>query len=416
MIKPDRPLRIALLAEAVTLAHVARPIALARALAPAGHQLLLACDPRYSSFAADGPWEYRPLRSIPSAEFNKALAQGKPVYSFEELSGYLDDDLRLIGSFKPDLVVGDFRLSLSVSARLARVPYAAIANAYWSPNYPGGYMLPVIPLSRALPVPIARSLFNVFGPLAFIPHCQPLNRLRRQHNLPSLGNNLRRVYTDSDHLLIPDIPDLYPVNPGSHGSNGSSYIGPLMWSPSVPLPDWWDEPNAAEHATVYVTLGSSGPAHILPLVLQALADLPVKVWATTAGAQAPSSVPANARLASYLPGDAAAQRAKLMICNGGSLSTQQAIAAGIPILGLASNMDQFLNMAPIERHQAGICLRSDRLNPENIRRAAGELLASNTATTAAGQLRQLLKPDVGIREVFQFVANQLLEKAHSDTH
>lgn len=49
-----RPLRIALFAEAVTLAHVARPLALARAIAPDGHELLLACDPRYSGFTADG--------------------------------------------------------------------------------------------------------------------------------------------------------------------------------------------------------------------------------------------------------------------------------------------------------------------------------------------------------------------------
>ncbi|MBV8034010.1 MAG: glycosyltransferase [Pelomonas sp.] len=414
MTRLERPLRIALFAEAVTLAHVARPIALARAIAPAGHQLLLACDPRYSSFAADGPWQSQPLRSIPSAEFNEALAKGKPVYSHETLSSYVNDDLKLIESFKPDLVIGDFRLSLSVSARLARVPYMAIANAYWSPGYLGGYALPVIPLSRVLPIPLAATLFHTFRPLAFIPHCQPMNRLRRQHNLPSLGNNLRRVYTDADHILMPDIPDLYPVASGSHGS---SYIGPLMWAPSTPPPAWWEEPDPTEQAIVYVTLGSSGPGATLALVLQALADLPVKVFASTAGAQAPSSVPANARLASYLPGDAAAERAKLMICNGGSLSTQQAIAAGIPILGLASNMDQFLNMAPIERHNAGICLRTDRLSPERIRQAAITLLQSAVATTAARQLRQLLpKPEAGTRETFHAIAKQLLQDSRSNSH
>lgn len=405
----ERPLRIALFAEAVTLAHVARPVALARAIAPAGHELLLACDRRYAGFASDGPWHYEPLTSIPSAQFNRALAQGKPVYSFETLGSYLKDDLRLIEAFKPDLVIGDFRLSLSVSARLAKLPYMAITNAYWTPDYEGGYALPVIPLSRALPLPIAATLFHLFRPLAFIPHCQPMNRLRRAHGLPSLGNNLRRVYTDADHLLIPDLQELYPLKQPT--AQGTSYVGPLMWSPTVALPAWWDESDAdtAEPA-IYVTLGSSGPGAVLPMVLKALADLPVRVWASTAGGAEPSEIPANARVASYLPGDAAAGRAKLMICNGGSLSTQQAIAAGIPVLGVASNMDQFMNMAPIEHRGAGICLRSDRATPASIREAALKLLQATQAAEAARQLQRLLNSQPQTSEVFQACAQRLFRQ------
>ncbi|MDP0880730.1 hypothetical protein Q6276_28265, partial [Klebsiella variicola] len=90
-------------------------------------------------------------------------------------------------------------------------------NAYWTPHYQGGYALPVIPLSRALPLPLASALFHTFSPLAFIPHCQPLNRLRSKHKLAPLGYNLRRIYADADHLLIPDLAGLYPLGE----SNGS---------------------------------------------------------------------------------------------------------------------------------------------------------------------------------------------------
>lgn len=401
----DRPLRIALIAEAVTLAHVARPIALARAIVPAGHQLLLACDPRYGAFTADGPWQRENLRSIPSAQFNEALANGKPAYDFHTLKSYVEADLRLIEAFKPDLVVGDFRLSLSVSARLAGVPYMAIANAYWTPQYEGGYMLPVIPLSRMLPLPLAAALFHTFRPLAFVPHCQPMNRLRRHYKLPPLGNNLRRVYTDADHLLIPDLAPLYPL-----GGPRDSYthIGPLMWSPSVQAPDWWNEPVREELGSVYVTLGSSGDTSLLPLVLDALKDLPVRVLASTAGAPAPSPVPANARLASYLPGDAAALRSRLMISNGGSLASQQALAAGIPTLGIASNMDQFLNMAPVERAGAGTLMRADRLSVAAIRQAAETLLRSDAAAAAARQIQPLLEAAKGVGDAFDAAAARLL--------
>jgi UDP:flavonoid glycosyltransferase YjiC (YdhE family) len=401
----DRPLRIMLFAEAVTLAHVARPIALARAIAPAGHQLRLACDPRYATFTADGPWQREDIRSIPSAQFNAALAKGTPVYDFDTLNSYVAEDLRLIKAFKPDLVVGDFRLSLSVSARLAGVPYMAITNAYWSPQYEGGYALPVIPLSRALPLPLAAALFHTFRPLAFIPHCQPMNRLRKHHKLPPLGNNLRRVYTDADHLLIPDLAPLYPLG---GPSNTHTYIGPLMWSPKVQTPDWWEEPVSEELGSVYVTLGSSGNTLLLPLILEALKGLPIRVLASTAGAPAPSTIPANARLASYLPGDAAAARSRLVICNGGSLSTQQALAAGIPTLAIASNMDQFLNMAPVEAAGAGITLRADRLSAAGVRQAAETLLRSEAATIAARKLQPLLEAANGVGAAFSNAATRLL--------
>lgn len=402
----DRPLRIALFAEAVTLAHMARPIALARSIAPAGHQLLLACDPRYAAFTGEGPWQREDIRSIPSAQFNDALARGKPVYDLNTLSSYVDEDLRLIQAFKPDLVVGDFRLSLSVSARLAGVPYMAITNAYWTPQYQGGYALPVIPLSRALPLPLAAALFHTFRPLAFIPHCRPMNRLRKHHKLPALGNNLRRVYTDADHLLIPDLAELYPVG---GPTDTYSYVGPLMWSPAIQPPGWWEEPVSEELGSVYLTMGSSGDTSLLPLILEALKDLPVRVLASTAGASAPPKVPANARLANYLPGDSATLRSRLVICNGGSLSSQQALAAGIPTLGIASNMDQFLNMAPIEAAGAGITLRADRLSATTVRQAAETLLRSEAATAAARKLKPLvLEASKRVGASFEEAAARLL--------
>lgn len=382
-------LRVLLMAEAVTLAHVARPIALARALDPARFEVVLACDPRYAAFGSAGPWQRTDLHSIPSAQFNQALAQGAPVYDLATLEGYVAEDRALLEAFKPDLVVGDFRLSLSVSARLARVPYLTIANAYWSPHYRGAFPLPVLPMTRFLPLPVASALFHTFRPLAFALHGRPLNQLRARHGLPSLGHDLRRVYTDADHHLVPDLRALYPVD---DTTDHHTFIGPLMWSPSVDLPPWWDEPVPAQHDTVYVTLGSSGPGALLAMVLQALDGLPIRVLASTAGAPLPDDPPANARLAPYLPGDAATARSSLVICNGGSLTAQQALAAGVPVLGLASNMDQFLNMAPITAAGAGQTLRADRISAAAIRAACQQLLASRVATDAARRIQPLLMP------------------------
>jgi UDP:flavonoid glycosyltransferase YjiC (YdhE family) len=161
------------------------------------------------------------------------------------------------------------------------------------------------------------------------------------------------------------------------------------------------------HATVYVTLGSSGPGALLNMVLQALEGLPVRVLASTAGAVAPSPLPANARVAAYLPGDAAAARAQLVVCNGGSLTAQQALGAGVPVLGLASNMDQFLNMAPIEAAGAGLTLRADRISTASIRAACRRLLGSSAATAAARRLQPSLHPRTSTTEAFDAAVTRL---------
>ena len=389
----QRRLKVLLVGEAVTLAHVARPVALARALGPERYELVMACAPAYAGFMQDGDWAHHELPSIAPSRFLDALDQGAPVYDLATLSRYVEDDLRLIDRVRPDVVVGDFRISLAVSARLASVPYLAIANAYWCPGSEAAFPMPVMAMTRAtrwLPLLVQSALFGL-GSSLLVPwqHCRPMNRLRERHGLPGLGADLRRVYADADHLLVPDIAELYPL-PGA--SVPHSYVGALTWSPQVPVPDGLPaHSDPAARPLVYVALGSSGPPAALDCVLQALADEDVTVAASTAGATNPPARPRNAVLERYLPGDAMSERARLVVCNGGSLSVQQALMAGTPVLALATNMDQFLNMAPVAACGAGIVLRTDRLSPETVRRAAQALLASVPAQKEAARLGALLR-------------------------
>ena len=320
--------KILFMAEAVTLAHVGRPLALAQALDSARYAVDVACASGYDMFFKGSNIDPLRLHSISSERFLAALAAGKPVYDAATLQQYVADDLRVLGEVQPQVVVGDFRLSLSVSARLAGIPYISLINAYWSPYVRQHYQVPALPFARVLPIALADRLFRLVQPLAFALHSQPLNRVRRAHGLPSLGTDLRRVYTDADHVLYADIPQMFPSDdlPSSH-----AYMGAVTWSPPTPLPAWWNELDAGP-PVVYVTLGSSGAGQVLPLVMQALASLPVTVIAATAGGASPQSVPANARVAPYLPGAAAARRAQLVVCNGGSPTCQQALVAGVPAI------------------------------------------------------------------------------------
>lgn len=373
---------ILFIADAVTLAHVARPAALAQGLDPKKFNVILACDPRYHSFLLGLPFSVRPLRSIPSEQFLRAAAQGRPLYDTQTLRDYVRDDLELIETVQPAAVVGDHRLSLSISARVAAVPYLGIINAYWSPYAESASPLPELPMNRWLGTALAQVLFNLAWPVASAYHSLPLNRVRHDYGLPSLGWDWRRPYTDADRTLYADAKELVPTSglPATH-----VYLGPIMWSPPVDLPSWWDN-LPADRPLIYATLGSSGNPGLLKVVLEALAGLHVTVVATTAGKAELAPTPANAHLIDYAPGDKLAARADLIICNGGSLTVYQALAAGKPLVGIASHMDQHLSMRYVEQAGVGVLLRSDQLNGMKLRTAVQQMLSDDQMKRRAGDM------------------------------
>ncbi|HEY5281511.1 MAG TPA: nucleotide disphospho-sugar-binding domain-containing protein [Polyangia bacterium] len=67
-----------------------------------------------------------------------------------------------------------------------------------------------------------------------------------------------------------------------------------------------------------------------------------------------------------------------MISNGGSTTGYQALASGVPVLGIASNLDQFLAMTAIAASGAGILLRAGSLKEASVRDAVGRMLSEPT--------------------------------------
>lgn len=374
--------RILFIAEAVTLAHVARPVSLAYSLDPQRFDVHLAHHPRYRQLL--GPLEFteHAIDSITPQQFMQALATGSPLYDYATLSAYVEADLRLLAEVKPDIVVGDLRLSLAVSAELTGVPYVALSNAYWSPYCQQRYIIPDLPMTRLLGPTLGQAVFSLARPVVFALHCLPMQRLRRSYGLTGVGFDLREVYTRANYTLYADVPDLFHMQ---HLPPHHRFIGPVVWSPRFPLPHWWqDVPR--NKPILYLTLGSSGQAGLLPALIAALGQLDVTALVSTAGAPAPQALPANVYLAAYLPGEEAVKLASLVVCNGGSPTTHQALVHGVPVIGVAGNLDQYLNMAAIAESGAGLCLRAGTCDSAKLVEAVNQLLPDATAHAAAKAL------------------------------
>ena len=390
---PASPLKVLFFAEGATLAHVARPYVVAQSLSPEAFEVVFARPSSFAWLTAGSGFRTIDLPCQDAKVFARRLEHGRPLYDYATLAAYVEQDLALIETERPDVVIGDFRLSLSVSARLRNVPYVTICDAYWSPEYPSRPPLPVLSFTRFTPIPLASLLFRHIAPLAMRLHTLPLERLRAHHGLPSLGHDLRRCYTDADLRLFANFPELFPE---VAESETATFIGPISWSPAANASL---ELTTAGRPLVYVTMGSSGDIGVLGSVIEAVGSFDCDIVVSTAGRSVPGKVRASStRLFDYLPGEQVCERASLVVCNGGSPTTNQALAQGVPVLGIASNMDQFLNMRAVEEFGAGILVRGDRARPERIRTAAQALLthpafaARARALAASTAARQASRP------------------------
>lgn len=363
--------------ENITLAQVVRLATLARGLPSEEYEVHFACsdfDPLVFEGTTFQRW---PLFTIDKEQGFKALAKGERMYDQKTLERYVADERRVLDQVQPEVVIGDFRLSLAVSAPLSGVHCASLINAYWSPfAVREKWPVPDHPIVRLVGVERAEKYFPQALPKVFGHFAAPLNAVRERHGLPAF-ETLSHQLCFGDSVLYPDIPELCPLEgaPASH-----HFLGAVQWSPTVAAP-----PVLAGDSSlplVYVTLGSSGDVAALPTVLAGLDGLPIRGVLATAGRAAPR-VPSNFVVADYVPGELLAAQALFVVTNGGSSTGYQALAAGVPVLGIPSNLDQYLAMQAIERAGAGITLRSGGLRSDDVKRAAVRLLDARAQKRAA---------------------------------
>lgn len=352
------------------MAHFVRPYALADSLDPGEYEVFFYTPARYTGYLANKPFTVQELATMPGEQMLANMARGAPMFSAEVLRNYVREDREVIRSVRPDLVIGDLRLSLPVSARLERARFAMIMNAYWSPWARKYAILPEIPLTRIVSPRLLGPVYRGTEKLTYAVHIGPINEVRREHGIPALPPDLRRMYTDADFVLYPDIPEFIPTTglPASH-----RYVGICEWASTTAKPEWWEKMLADPKPKVFVSLGSSGPVKVLPALLRALAALPVSVVLSTSGRQLPQGASAT-WVAPLLPFTETASVSSVVVSHGGSGGLYPAMAAGTPVLGIPSNADQHLSTAFLEANGAGLGVRVEEASERRLRAALEKLL------------------------------------------
>ena len=170
------------------------------------------------------------------------------------------------------------------------------------------------------------------------------------------------------------------------------FTGPLLENSDETFtpPAWWGE---LDHSTVvHVTQGtiSNDPAQLLRPALEALADEPVLVVACTGrideGLEALGPLPANVRVASYIPYGALLPKTSLVLTNGGFQGVQAVLSHGIPMVTAGESEDKPEVCARLQRTGASIDLGTANPAPAAIRSAVRRVLNEPGFRAAANAL------------------------------
>jgi UDP:flavonoid glycosyltransferase YjiC (YdhE family) len=416
--------RVLFVAENVTLAQVVRLATLARALDPEAYEVHFACSEFSELVFGGAPFVRHPLESLEPRAAARRLDAGGRLYEKSVLLRYIEAERRLIETVRPALVVGDFRWSLPTSAELCGIPSAVLINAYWSPYAQRArFPVPDHPILGWLGETLTEEYFPRALPSVFRHFAAPLNAARKSHGLGAVGS-LLEVLTHADHTLYPDDPGLTPVNgaPATH-----RFLGPVLWQPEhcpAAAPggalSGADSPAGIparflqdQRPLVYVTLGSSGSLSVLGALSSALARLPVVALIATAGRIDLGALPPNIEARPFVRGQDVARRAQLVISNGGSTTGYQALSEGKPVIGLPSNLDQYLATEAIVRSGAGLCVKARLATTELIEAALLRGLHDGELSRAALRVRERLVQHDSARAFRAFVLEAIRGRGRS---
>jgi len=160
------------------------------------------------------------------------------------------------------------------------------------------------------------------------------------------------------------------------------FVGPVSRSEATdrPLPEWWDDlsgPRPVVHVTQGTIANLDYGALIRPTI-EGLAGDDVLVVVSTGGRDASTlagPLPANVRVASYLPYDRLLPMTDVMVTNGGYGGVHFALQYGVPLVVAGTTEDKIEVSARVAWAGVGVNLKTDNPTSAAVAGAVHTVLA-----------------------------------------
>jgi len=302
-------------------------------------------------------------------------------------------DLSTLANEQPaDVLVGDTGLLAGpILSELGGTPFAVIAISVL--NLPGPDQAPIglglPPTSTALGRLRNRVLTKAIRSLLFQPMYDEINQIRREHGLADLA-------AEPGYLPRADLA-LQLSTPGSeypHDGLPSTlhYVGPPRPLPTEwERPAWWSELTSTTRPVVLVTQGTLATDYreLLRPTLDGLTEEDVLVVAVTGGPDPADlgPMPANVRVARFLPFEEILPLVDVYVTNGGFGGVQLALSHGVPIVAAGKTEDKADVAARVAYSGVGLDLKTQKPTPRRLRAAIASIISDDRYRRAARKVQ-----------------------------
>ncbi|XP_026735421.1 UDP-glucuronosyltransferase 2B7-like [Trichoplusia ni] len=216
-----------------------------------------------------------------------------------------------------------------------------------------------------------------------------------------LGENspsMKELSDNVDMLFLNVNPIFYGIRPVTPNV---VFVGGLHQNPEKELPeDLKSYLDSSKNGVVYLSFGSSVDPTLLPaeriqVLVKATSKLPYDVLWKWNGDELPGRTE-NIRISKWLPQSDLLRhpKIKLFITQGGLQSTDEAITAGVPMIGVPLLGDQWFNVERYEYLKIGVRLDLDIITEENFIATVHKVIGDDSYKKNIIKLRGLLRDEV----------------------
>jgi UDP:flavonoid glycosyltransferase YjiC (YdhE family) len=359
--------------------HAFPIIALGRGLRARGHDVVVETWTRWQEDV-----EREGMRFAPAPEYHVFPTVERPLKPYEAVRRAAEVTRALVVSEAPDVVVSDIlTLAPALAAELEGVPRATLIPHVDPRGAPG---FPPYSVGARLPrTGVGRRVWRAFDPLiarGLELGRSELNETRSRLGLPPQSHVHGGI--SRELAMVATFPQLeYPravPEPATH------VVGPLQWEP--PFGDVELPPGDAPLILVAPSTAQDREGRMLTAALEAMADLPVRVLATTnkRGDVSGFDVPANARLVDWVSYSRTMPLCDLVVCHVGHGTLMRALTSGVPIVACPAAGDMNENASRVAWSGVGIRLPRRLIGPRGLRLAVQRALADDSLRVRAREL------------------------------
>ncbi len=370
--------------------HAFPAIALARALRARGHEVLVETWARWR-----GAVEAEGLGFTAAEEYQTFPPPEPGADGWRSAADAAIALAPLMEDFRPDAVVSDIlTVAPALAAERAGIRRATLIPHVYPVHEPG---LPFFAFGLQPPrTSIGRTAWRVALPVLET----GLRRGRREMNATRAAVGLPPLERfhggiSPELALVATFPQLeYPRRWPStvHVTGPMQFELPYM---NVELPA-----GAGPLVLVAPSTAQDPELRLLRVALEALADEPVRVVATTnrLGSTTLPAAPANAVVVDWLSYAQVMPRASLVICHGGHGTIARALAAGVPVLCCPHVGDMAENSARVAWAGVGLMLPWRMLAATPVRWAARRILTDRSFGEQTHELVQWARTSDGAEQ------------------